>query len=530
MTELIDSWLARQAERRPEHVAVVMADEAVTYGDVEESSVLLAHMLIELGCRRGDRIGVLLPKSALAIIAFHGALKAGCVYVPIDISNPPSRVARIMEACRPKVVLAADPAAELLAELQECGPEAREAHVGWMAPDLPPEPRVAAAFSLRDLQSLPKETPRVQRRSGDPAHILFTSGSTGNPKGVVVAHRNVVAFIDWAREYFGIAPSDRASGHSPFHFDLSTFDIFGTFSAGATLHLVPKELNLLPNKLADFIRQSELTQWFSVPSVLNYMAKFDVVAPNDFPTLDRLLWCGEVFPTPALMYWMRRLPHVRFTNLYGPTETTIASSFFTVPSLPEDPRLPVPIGSAIRGEQLLILDEFLCAVAPGELGDLYIGGVGVTLGYWEDPDKTRECFVQRREGTIYKTGDLARIGDDGLIHFVGRADTQIKSRGYRIELGEIEAALNTVECLKECAVVAIETEKFGGTAICCAYAVSDNAQVVPSDLRRLLSRHLPSYMLPAYWAEYPGLARNASGKIDRRRIKEDFSAREGGCE
>ena len=232
-----------------------------------------------------------------------------------------------------------------------------------------------------------------QNTPDDAAHILFTSGSTGDPKGVVITHANVIHFVEWAVRYFGMAESDRVSCHPPLHFDLATFDIFGAFAAGAKLHLVPPELSLLPNKLADFIRDSELTQWFSVPSVLNYMAKFDVVRQNDFPALRRLLWCGEVFPTPALSYWMKRLPRVSFTNLYGPTEATIASSYYKVPNCPADNTQAIPIGTACDGEELLVLDGSLRPVPQGEVGDLYIGGVGLSPGYWRDPAKTAAAFV-----------------------------------------------------------------------------------------------------------------------------------------
>jgi len=325
--------------------------------------------------------------------------------------------------------------------------------------------------------------------------------------------------------------ADRVSAHTPLHFDLSVFDIFGTFAAGGELHLVPPELNLVPNKLAQFIRDSNLTQWFSVPAILNYMAKFDVVRLNDFPSLRRLLWCGEVFPTPSLIYWMQRLPHVRFTNLYGPTETTIASSYYTVPACPEDEKASIPIGTACDGEELLLLDGALRPVPSGEAGDLYIRGAGLSPGYWGDREKTRAAFLSNPHNPdpserIYRTGDLAKIGHDGLVYFLGRADSQIKSRGYRIELGEIETAANALKCLRESAVVAINTDGFEGSMICCAYVPAQDTPVAPANLRKELSKVLPGYMLPGRWMSFGVLPKNANGKIDRRRIKEEFQRHE----
>jgi len=390
---------------------------------------------------------------------------------------------------------------------------------------------VAPAFSLEDVRRAPTGPPDCRNGPGDAAHILFTSGSTGTPKGVVITHGSVIRFVEWAKRYFGLGPADRISGHPPLHFDLSTFDVFGTFAAGAQIHLVPPDLNLLPTALAQFIRAAELTQWFSVPSLLSYLAKFDVVRFDDFPTLRRLLWCGEVFPTPALRYWMTRLPHVTFTNLYGPTETTIASSYYTVPSCPEDDRAAIPIGSPCAGEELLVLNERLQPVPPGEVGDLYIRGVGLSPGYWRDPEKTRAVFLSNPFASdpadrIYRTGDLARIGDDGLVYFLGRADSQIKSRGYRIELGEIETALNALSCLRECAVVAVSTDGFEGTAICCAYVPSPGVAVAPGELRHALAKVLPAPMLPSRWMAYERLPRNANEKFDRRLLQEAFASHE----
>ena len=359
----------------------------------------------------------------------------------------------------------------------------------------------------------------------DAAHILFTSGSTGTPKGVVITHANVLRFVEWAVAYFGMDASDRVSAHPPLHFDLSFFDIFGTFAAGAELHIVPSELNLLPNRLADLIRDARLTQWFSVPSALSYMAQRDVVRAGDFPTLRRVLWCGEVLPTPSLIYWMSRLPHVQFTNLYGPTEATIASSFYTVPQCPTDPQASIPIGAACDGEDLLVLDDQLRPLPAEQIGRLFIRGVGLSPGYWRDPEKTGQVFVRAVDDPsqrMYDTGDLARLGEDGLVYFCGRADSQIKSRGYRIELGEIEAALNTVAGVHEGAIVALHTDSFEGSTICCAYVPKAGVDITPILLRRELSRLLPSYMLPARWLACSDFPRNGNGKIDRPRLRQHF--------
>jgi amino acid adenylation domain-containing protein len=525
--ELLQDWVGSQATLRPDAIAVVGNDETLTYGQLETFANQLARTLHTAGCRQGERVCLLMPKCPAAIGGILGIYKAGCVYVPLDPASPPRRLVKLLESCDTRWILAAGAPTRLLEEVFEHEPFRTSISIGWMDTHPPKEKTFRIAFSIDDVRSQPAMpvVSRMTRR--DIAHILFTSGSTGIPKGVVITHANVIHFVEWAVKYFDLSPSDRISGHPPLHFDLSFFDIFGTFAAGAQLHLVPLELNLLPNKLAAFIRASELTQWFSVPSLLTYMAKFDVVRMGDFPTLKRLLWCGEVFPTPSLMYWMRRLPHVRFTNLYGPTEATIASSYYAVPQCPDDEKAAIPIGTACEGEELLVLDERLQPAAPEQVGDLYIRGVGLSPGYWREPDKTQAVFLRNPHSAdssdrIYKTGDLAKIGSDGLVYFLGRADSQIKSRGHRIELGEIETALNAIASMQECAVVALNSEGFEGASICCAYVPAQGAPITPAMLRKELSTVLPNYMLPSQWMALDALPKNANGKIDRRRLKEAF--------
>jgi amino acid adenylation domain-containing protein len=527
MPERLQDWVTHQADRRPEAAAVVGEGVILTYGLLEEQSNRLARILGEAGCARGDRVCLLMPKSPHAIAALLGIYKAGCIYVPLDPSSPPARLARILASCESRWILAGGTVAPLLEQLlaEKIGVPPS---IGWIGAGTCRGETVTPRFTERDVARYPgAPVPGPHQTARDPAHILFTSGSTGTPKGVVITHANVIPFIEWAVRCFGLDASDRLSGHPPLHFDLSFLDIFGTFAAGAQLHLVPPQINLLPNKLAEFMRASELTQWFSVPSVLNYMAKFDVVRFGDFPTLKRLLWCGEVFPTPSLIHWMKRLPHARFTNLYGPTEATIASSYYTVPACPESERTAIPLGTACDGEELMVLDQALQPVPEGGVGELCIRGVGLSPGYWRDEEKTRAAFpshprIDGPSDRIYRTGDLARRGEDGSIYFVGRADSQVKSRGYRIELGEIEAGLGAVDSVRECAVVAIPTDGFEGTILCCAYAPTPGVGVTPVALRQALGRVLPSHMLPARWMALERLPRNANGKIDRASVREAF--------
>jgi amino acid adenylation domain-containing protein len=524
LTALLQDYVARSADRNAERVALVMNGERVTYGKLETGSNRLARLLVDAGCRRGDRVCLLLPKAPSAILAMHAVLKADAAYVPIDISAPAARVARILASAEPRIVLATPATAKLVDELVASKTLGSQVSIGYVEEGQGGE-RFDPAFRPRDVAGYSAEPARAANRPEDLAHLLYTSGSTGLPKGVMITHKQVVHFIEWATDYFGAQAADRISGHPPLHFDLSTFDIYGTLSAGAELHLVPPTATLAPRELAQWLRDAELTQWFAVPSVFSYMAKFEVVEQDDFPSLQRVIWCGEVLPTPILIHWMRRLPHASFTNLYGPTETTIASSYYKVPECPSDPSIPIPIGSPCAGEELAVLDDELQPVPTGEIGEIFISGVGLSPGYWRDEERTRAAFLPdpRQPGDrLYRTGDLGRLDEMGLFHFDGRTDSQIKSRGYRIELGEIETALNTLDSLREVAVVGTDSGGFEGTAICCAYVPAEAGGVASHELRRRLSAMLPSYMLPSRWLALDVLPKNLNGKIDRRVLRELF--------
>lgn len=529
MATRLHDWVATQAERRPEAAALVAEQGTMTYRELDRRANQFARLLRELGCTRGDRVCLLTPASPMAIAALLGVLRADAIYVPVDPASPAPRLARVFESAEPRWIVAAPGTADRLHAVLGPQPLAARPAIAWLDVDRPSDGLLSPQFCVRDLDDCPDGPVASRSDEHAIAYIMYTSGSTGVPKGVAVTHANVIAFVEWAVAHFRLGEHDRVSAHAPLHFDLSTFDLHGAFASGATAHLVPPALNLLPQKLAAFIREHQLTQWFSVPSVLTYMARFDVVRRGDFPHLRRVLWCGEVFPTPALIHWMSRLPHVRFTNLYGPTETTVASTHYTVPACPADPRAPVPIGRPCGGETVHVLDDALRPVPPGTPGEIVIGGAGVSPGYWRNPDATSRAFIEDPKlpgARLYRTGDLGCLDRDGNLHFLGRADSQIKSRGYRIELGEIEAVLNSLPCLQECAVVAPESGGFEGRTICCAFAPREGASASPALLRRELLRMLPPYMIPARWVQFDRLPRNLNGKIDRRRIAQYFESHE----
>jgi amino acid adenylation domain-containing protein len=528
MTRLLQDAITERARSRPDATAVFSETEQLSYAVLEEASNRLANLLVDMGCGRGDRIGLCTPKVPAAVVGLLGILKSGAAYVPLDPTEPAARLARTLESAGCRYILACGDGVALQDAILEARLSAPPL-IGWL--DKGAGRNGSSVFKITDLAAFAPTPPATDATDADLAQILYTSGSTGTPKGVMITHATILNFIDWATGYFGIDESDRVSQHPPLRFDLSTFDIFGALSNGAELHLVPPEFNMLPHRLAQFIRDRQLTQWLSVPAVLNMMAKFDVIEQGDFPHLRRILFLGEVLPTPTLIHWMRRLPHVSFSNLYGPTEATIASTCYTVPEVPQDPRGPIPIGRPCAGEDVLVLDEQLQPVARGEVGDLYIAGNGLSRGYWRDEEKTAAAFIDAPEGVgsggrLYRTGDRGSKGADGLLYFAGRRDMQIKCRGYRIELGEIEAALHTLPRLRESVVVAIASEGFEGTLICCAYAPAYDDGPSPRELRAELAQLLPGHMLPMRWLRCEQLPRNVTGKFDRAGLADTFRVNE----
>jgi amino acid adenylation domain-containing protein len=514
----LDRLLAASAESRPNTPAVVDGERSVSYGELDQSAGRLASMLVELGVNRGDRIAIYLDKSLESLVAIYGILRAGGCYVPLDPQAPPARLGYVAADADIRVLLTgAEKAAHWSTLLAEGAP--LESVVVLNADEGVEAPAGTRFITADDVT---RTDAIAESRGGDEsdlAYILYTSGSTGTPKGVMLTHRNCLAFVEWAVEEFGVSAEDRLSSHAPLHFDLSTFDVFAAALAGAPVVLVPPETSLFPGAVRRFIEHNEITTWYSVPSILSMLTARGGISPDDLPRLRRILFAGEIFPTKYLRRLMELLPHVRFANLYGPTETNVCT-WYDVPTLPEEMTEAIPIGKAIAGVETFAVTEDGRLANPGEVGELYVHGPTVMQGYWGDPERTERMLVPDPRGgsqprPVYRTGDLVQEMEDGNYRFLGRRDAQIKSRGYRVELGDVEAALYAHPAVEECAVVPVPDELV--TNRIKAYLVTREA-VSKGELITFCAERIPGYMIPELLEFRDELPKTSTGKVDRQAI------------
>jgi amino acid adenylation domain-containing protein len=355
----------------------------------------------------------------------------------------------------------------------------------------------------------------------DLAYILYTSGSTGTPKGIMHTHRSGLSFAEWAADEYGLQPSDRLSNHAPLHFDLSTFDFFAGAIAGATTVIIPEALTKFPANLSRLIQDERITVWYSVPFALMQLMERGVLESRDLSALRWILFAGEVFPTKHLRQLMTMLAHVRFSNLFGPTETNVCT-YYHVPEPPATDD-PIPIGKACANIEDLVVDADGNPVPDGEVGELLIRGGVVMKGFWGQPEKTANGFFKRRvfndfEDIFYRTGDLVYRDEQGNYRYLGRKDRQIKTRGYRVELDEIEVALLAHDLVEEAAVYPVPDGQ-GSNLIAASVIPAPGATLTESDLVEHLSQRLPPYAIPVEIEFASDFPRTSTGKISRRDLQ-----------
>jgi amino acid adenylation domain-containing protein len=460
--------------------------------------------------RPGDRVGLALPKTTAALVALFGTMKARAAYVPVDWSGPVERGRTILRDCQVRAVFVDSRRAELacLAKTRiVLGAEGGNGGSSW------------AWETVLDHE--PIEADQAARRRDDLAYILYTSGSTGIPKGVMLTHENATSYVDWCSDVFQPEADDRFSSHAPFHFDLSILDIYVPIKHGASAHLIPDELGKSPRDLAAFIAERRLTIWYSTPAILGLLAEFGRLGQYDYSALRLVLFAGEVFPVKQLRRLQGQWPTPEYYNLYGPTETNVCT-FARIPRpIPAERTEPYPIGWPCSHCLTLVLDPEKQPVATGEEGLLYIAGPSVFAGYWQRPTETGAAFIEHDGQRWYNTGDVVVENSDIGFLYVGRRDRMIKRRGYRIELNEVESGLYLHPRVSGAAVVAVPHPEAGMRII--AYVVANpDSQLSVVEMKTFCNQRLPGYMNPDFFIFVDGLPRTSTAKTDYQELIRRF--------
>ncbi len=515
---LLHQSIHHHADTIPEHPAVRYSSQQLTYRELSNLASRLANQLIAMGVQRGDRVGIYMNKNLYSAVAIYGILSAGAAYVPLDPFAPVNRLAFVINDCNIQIIVTHSSKQEPL--LQIVQHTQLRALIGIEPDDSIP----VRCIPWMEIQKLPDESPALPLTEQDLAYILYTSGSTGTPKGIMHTHRSGLSFAEWAVEVYSLRPEDRVSNHAPLHFDLSTFDFFASAIAGSTTVIVPEAVTKLPASMAKLIQDERISVWYSVPFALIQMMERGNLTSRDYSNLRWILFAGEPFPTKHLRNLINMLPQVRFSNLYGPTETNVCTFYHVVPPLSESSDEPIPIGIVCANTEDLVVDSEGNTLPDGEIGELLIRGGTVMKGYWGRPDLTERGFYRRRvfgycEDIFYRTGDLVQKMPDGNFKFFGRKDRQIKTRGYRVELDEVESALLAHPSVHEAAAYPVPDVE-GSNLIEAAVILIENVLLGQDDLIEHLSGRLPSYALPVKIIIAADFPRTSTGKINRRELQD----------
>ncbi len=525
MRYLLHDVFTQNLKDRSDKTAIVMeGGRSVTYAELNTLSNRFANCFANLKPSILEKpfVGIIAPVHIESIAAVLGALKIGCSYVPLDEYSPTERLAKIVDNTKLDVICVDSHLYEKHAALFD---HPNIGHVILLNSDVEIAQGGKIITHSDILSKQATEPPELNQVCDDLAYILHSSGSTGVPKGIMLTHRNARTFTDWMHKEFAITPDDVIASRAPFKFDLSVFDIFNAFQAGAKLVCFDwnKEREA-DQKHADYVAllaHEGVTVLYTTPSTFISLLNRGSLAQADLK-LRTIMYAGEPFPSAQLAKVMEALPHTKVANIYGPTETNIITCYW----VPEPPTTndPVPLGGVVEDTEIIVVsDDRKRICAPNELGELWCRGGTVTLGYLGMEEKTRDCLVQSPfhpyPAYFWRTGDFGFRDEQGVLHYRGRRDHMVKVKGFRIELGEIEIALSQHGGLDEFCVVAVPDEKYGNRLYCHFSTLKDRA-ANEDEVKNFLGSKVPEYMVPYSFKQWDTLPKTSSGKVDRVELAE----------
>ena len=500
MTRLVTDYLDTSTTRFPDKIAFADEKREITFSALREESRKIAQTLIDRSIFKSPVV-VYLEKSVEVISCFMGAAYSGNFYTPIDVTMPESRVQKIFETLNPAIVITDSAHLENAKSFSGNTPILLYEEI---------------QKGKSDDEAIEKTLTRVI--DTDVLYVLFTSGSTGTPKGVIINQKAVIDYAEWVTATFDISSETIFGEQAPFYFDNSILDIYQTLKNGATCYIIPQKYFMLPKNLFGFLTEKRVNTIFWVPSALCIMANLKAVDKFIVPTLQKVLFCGEVMPNKQLNVWRKSYPNVLFANLYGPTEITDVCAYYIVDREFSDDE-SLPIGFACKNTDILVLDDkdnLVSPSTPNVKGELCVRGTCNSLGYYNNPEKTKAAFVQNPLNSfyneiIYRTGDVVHYNERGEIMYDCRKDFQIKHLGHRIELGEIETAISAVEGVEQnCCLYDTEKSKI---------VMFYTGTVEPQAVIDALKNAVPDYMIPNKKVKLDKMPINLNGKIDRVELK-----------